>query len=475
MPKLYLFALLTLMSSFVLRGQGLIDATYLESRTRTELATEFGFFINYGIDVYKVRYTTTDVQGQPDTASGALVIPQARGFALPLFIYQHGTSGAKDDVPSNLNISDYKVPLAFGGVGAVSLAPDYLGLGDSRGFHPYLHAATEASAAVDMLKAIGPYVAGLGQALNGQLFLGGYSQGGHASMALHRVLQEDYSSEYPVTAAAHMSGPYSLANVMREYVLSEDEYSFPGYIVRIILGLNEYYQIYSDFSQVFRAPYLGPAQAYYNNELTMGALHDTLATLLTQELGLVQPKYIIQDSVRQNILDNPNHPVNVALAENDVYDWAPQSPTRLFYCTSDEQVLYTNSLLADSVMNANGAPDVESANISSTLSHFDCARPALTQALLFFVQYLDVVSDAEEQAAEQSFRVYPNPTSGPLTVEGLSPGARLELYSPDGRRLSQLQAEGETVQLPVEGLAPGLYVLKLQGGDFRTVKKVVVK
>ena len=463
MPKLYLFALLTLMSSFVLRGQGLIDATYLESRTRTELATEFGFFINYGIDVYKVRYTTTDVQGQPDTASGALVIPQARGFALPLFIYQHGTSGAKDDVPSNLNISDYKVPLAFGGVGAVSLAPDYLGLGDS------------ASAAVDMLKAIGPYVAGLGQALNGQLFLGGYSQGGHASMALHRVLQEDYSSEYPVTAAAHMSGPYSLANVMREYVLSEDEYSFPGYIVRIILGLNEYYQIYSDFSQVFRAPYLGPAQAYYNNELTMGALHDTLATLLTQELGLVQPKYIIQDSVRQNILDNPNHPVNVALAENDVYDWAPQSPTRLFYCTSDEQVLYTNSLLADSVMNANGAPDVESANISSTLSHFDCARPALTQALLFFVQYLDVVSDAEEQAAEQSFRVYPNPTSGPLTVEGLSPGARLELYSPDGRRLSQLQAEGETVQLPVEGLAPGLYVLKLQGGDFRTVKKVVVK
>ena len=475
MPKLYLFALLTLMSSFVLRGQGLIDATYLESRTRTELATEFGFFINYGIDVYKVRYTTTDVQGQPDTASGALVIPQARGFALPLFIYQHGTSGAKDDVPSNLNISDYKVPLAFGGVGAVSLAPDYLGLGDSRGFHPYLHAATEASAAVDMLKAIGPYVAGLGQALNGQLFLGGYSQGGHASMALHRVLQEDYSSEYPVTAAAHMSGPYSLANVMREYVLSEEEYSFPGYIVRIILGLNEYYQIYSDFSQVFRAPYLGPAQAYYNNELTMGALHDTLATLLTQELGLVQPKYIIQDSVRQNILDNPNHPVNVALAENDVYDWAPQSPTRLFYCTSDEQVLYTNSLLADSVMNANGAPDVESANISSTLSHFDCARPALTQALLFFAQYLNIVMDAEELSTQESFLAYPNPTSGPMTVGGLASGATLELYSLDGRRLWQTQAEGETVQLPMNGLSAGVYLLKIWDATGSAARRIMVR
>ena len=475
MPKLYLFALLTLMSSFVLRGQDLIDATYLESRTRTELATEFGFFINYGIDVYKVRYTTTDVQGQLDTASGALVIPQARNFALPLFIYQHGTSGAKDDVPSNLNISDYKVPLAFGGVGAVSLAPDYLGLGDSRGFHPYLHAATEASAAIDMLKAIEPYVAGQGQALNGQLFLGGYSQGGHASMALHRVLQQDYPSEYPVTAAAHMSGPYSLANVMRDYVLSEEEYDFPGYIVRIILGLNEYYQFYDDFSQVFRAPYLGPAQAYYNNELTMGALHDTLATLLTLEFGLVQPKFIIQDSVRQNIIDNPNHPINIALAGNDVYDWAPQSPTRLFYCTSDEQVLYTNSLLADSVMNANGAPDVESANISSTLSHFDCARPALTQALLFFAQYLNIVMDAEELSTQESFLAYPNPTSGPMTVGGLASGATLELYSLDGRRLWQTQAEGETVQLPMNGLSAGVYLLKIWDATGSAARRVMVR
>ncbi|MCB0551871.1 MAG: hypothetical protein KDD19_30175, partial [Phaeodactylibacter sp.] len=347
MSRHYFIVLLFLAFAFTLNAQNLVDATFLESHTREELAAEYGFFIQYGIDVYKVRYTTLDVHGQPDTASGALVVPQARDFALPIFIYQHGTSGAKDDTPSNLNIVDYEVPLAFGGVGFVSIAPDYLGLGESRGFHPYLHAATEASAAIDMLKAIGPYVEGQGQALNGQLFLAGYSQGGHASMALHRALQQDYSAEYPVTAAAHMSGPYSLANVMREYILSEEEYLFPGYIVRIIMGLNEYYQIYDDFSKVFREPYLGPAEAYYNNELTMGQLHDTLAQLLSQEVGLVQPKYIIQDSVRQNILDYPNHPVNLALAENDVYDWAPESPTRLYYCIMDEQVLYTNSLLAD--------------------------------------------------------------------------------------------------------------------------------
>ena len=475
MSRHYFIVLLFLAFAFTLNAQNLVDATFLESHTREELAAEYGFFIQYGIDVYKVRYTTLDVHGQPDTASGALVVPQARDFALPIFIYQHGTSGGKDDTPSNLNIVDYEVPLAFGGVGFVSIAPDYLGLGESRGFHPYLHAATEASAAIDMLKAIGPYVEGQGQALNGQLFLAGYSQGGHASMALHRALQQDHSMEYPVTAAAHMSGPYSLANVMREYILSEEEYLFPGYIVRIIMGLNEYYQIYDDFSKVFREPYLGPAEAYYNNELTMGQLHDTLAQLLSQEVGLVQPKYIIQDSVRQNILDYPNHPVNLALAENDVYDWAPESPTRLYYCIMDEQVLYTNSLLADSVMNANGAPDVQSVNIDPNLGHFECGEPALTAALLFFSQYLNIVMDAAELAMQEPIRVYPNPTSGPFTVEGLSAGARLELYTPDGQRLQIANADGETVQFRGAGLSSGLYYLRISSAEGTSVQGLVVK
>lgn len=475
MKRYYFWALFFFSSSSFIFSQDLVEAIFLESHTREELVAEYGFFIQYGIDVYKILYTTPDVQGQLDTASGMLAIPRAQDFALPLFIYQHGTSNARDDTPSNLNIADHEVPLAFGGAGFVALAPDYLGLGESRGFHPYLHAATEASAAIDMLKATGPYVEGQGQSLNGQLFLAGYSQGGHASMALHRALQEEYASEYPVTAAAHMSGPYSLANVMREFILSDEEYGFPGYAVRIVLGLNEYYRIYDGFSELFREPYLGPALAYYNNELTMGQLHDTLAQLLAQEVGLVQPKFIFQDSIRQNVVDNPGHPLNVTLAENDVYDWAPQSPTRLYYCASDEQVLYTNSLLADSVMNANGAPDVQSQDINPTLNHFECAEPALTQALLFFSQYLDITSEVMEWSDSESLHIYPNPTSGPVTVDGLPAGALLELYAPDGRLLQNLTADGRTERLSTAGLTPGLYFLRIRSKEGTIVRSLAAR
>lgn len=473
MPKRYFLALLILAASSVLPAQSIVDAIFLESRSREELAMEYGFFIRYGIDMYKVFYTTPGVQGQPDTASGLLVIPRARDYALPLFIYQHGSSNSKEDTPSSLNIVDHEVPLAFAGAGFVALAPDYLGLGESRGFHPYLHAATEASAAIDMLRAAEPYVQEQGQVLNGQLFLAGYSQGGHASMALHRALQQDFSGQYEVTAAAHLSGPYSLANIMRDFILSEEEYFSPGYIARIVLGLNEYYRIYDDFGQVFRQPYLGPVLSFYDDEITLGKLHDTLSTLLIQEVGLSQPKYIFQDSLRQHIADDPGHPLNVALMENDVYNWAPLAPTRLYYCMADEQVLYTNSLLADSVMNANGAPDVRSIDVDSNLGHSGCAEPALTLALLFFGQYVDIVMDAGTVAGRQSARLYPNPTSGPVTITGLPSGARIGLYSADGRLI--LRTAYRPGAFTVHGLPPGLYLLKWNEGPRAVVEKVIVE
>ncbi|MCB0582791.1 MAG: hypothetical protein KDD10_26165, partial [Phaeodactylibacter sp.] len=71
-------ALLFLFFAAALPAQNLVEATFLESRTREELTMEYGFFIQHGVDIYKVLYTTPDVRGQLDTASGALVIPQAR-------------------------------------------------------------------------------------------------------------------------------------------------------------------------------------------------------------------------------------------------------------------------------------------------------------------------------------------------------------------------------------------------------------
>jgi hypothetical protein len=74
--------------------------------------------VRSGVDAYRLTYATIGVDGAPTTATGLLVLPRNRA----------------------------------GRLRTVTVAPDYLGLRRGPGSHPYMHAASEASAALDMLR-----------------------------------------------------------------------------------------------------------------------------------------------------------------------------------------------------------------------------------------------------------------------------------------------------------------------------------
>jgi dienelactone hydrolase len=141
-------------------------------------------------------------------------VPRKAG-RLPTVAYQHGTSVSFYDAPSNPNVSgelsengeSFDGPPSsalFAGAGFVYVAPDYLGLGDSTvPRHRYFHAATEASSAVDLLEASGEVLARLRVHRNDELFTFGFSQGGHAALALQRALER---RRVDVTATAVVGG-----------------------------------------------------------------------------------------------------------------------------------------------------------------------------------------------------------------------------------------------------------------------------
>lgn len=430
---LFLFGLIA-GGLFPAKAQDLISISYLQSKTQAQLIAEFAnpLFQN-GVDMYKMTYTTPDVNGQLDTASGLFVIPQVSDRDLSFLCYQHGTVGSKEDVPSNL-AGGYELAVVYGGMGFLSVAPDFLGLGEARGFHPYLHAATEASVAIDMLYAARQYAESETIGLTGLLFVTGYSQGGHAAMALHRELQSNFSNDWPVTAAAPMSGPYSLGEVIVDFGLSDTEYFYPGYLPYIILGLNEAYDLYEDFSAIFQPIYLPHIIDFYEAETDLGTLNQTLIELLQQEVGFSYPRFLLQDSVLQGIVTNPDHPLNAALRDNNVYDWVPEVPTRLYYCTADDQVDYRNSLFADSVMNANGAADVLAIDVNPSANHFDCVEPAVLQAIFFFRQQELLQDVGQEPAATKHFvQVYPNPAIDQVQFEWPKGQAMLLVFDAEGR------------------------------------------
>jgi hypothetical protein len=75
--RYYFFAfILTLLTGFAAEAQQLVSAQLLGSRTAAQLSTQFApLTLQFGAKFYKITYTTPDVKGVRDTASGLLVLP----------------------------------------------------------------------------------------------------------------------------------------------------------------------------------------------------------------------------------------------------------------------------------------------------------------------------------------------------------------------------------------------------------------
>ena len=261
MKNIYLrliISLLSIFSIYPLVGQKLISTTPAGIISRDFLSFLFGAngsLLENGIELYKITYTTVDVFGKPDTASGLIILPSNGKKSFFPVIYQHGTVDDRNDVPSNVK-GGWEAGAVFAGLGYFTILPDYLGLGTSRGYHPYVHAASQSWAATDMLKAAVTFAANAGITLNEKLFITGYSQGGHASMALHRDLEKNPVPGFKVAAAAHLSGPYSISTSMLDILLSNQEYGNSGYLPHTLLGYNHIYKLYTNLNQVIKPAYL---------------------------------------------------------------------------------------------------------------------------------------------------------------------------------------------------------------------------
>jgi hypothetical protein len=147
--------------------------------------------VRHGVDAFRLRYATVGVDGAPTTATGLVALPPKRARQLRTVSYAHGTLAARADAPSrSLDSLAGASALLFAGAGFATGAPDYLGLGGGPGPQAYLHAASEASASLDMLRAAHAFAARRHRSLATTTLVTGFSQGGHAAMALGRTLQD---------------------------------------------------------------------------------------------------------------------------------------------------------------------------------------------------------------------------------------------------------------------------------------------
>ncbi len=391
---LHLFLLLLTHS---LIGQQLIEYTYIQTISKATISNSLDIDATYDVDLYRVIYNTDNLAGELHPASGLACFP-VNDDVKPALIYQHGTVGGRNDVPSNLQ-GGYTLGLVYATEGYATILPDYIGLGVSPGVHPYIHAESEAWAARDMYVALTEMDEGLNLQLNEQVFITGYSQGGHASMALHRMVERDNPEGMNITAGAHSSGPYSVSEKMIEFTLGEDPYLFAGYLAWVTLSIQAAFPDLLagyEISDIFKEELVPLVEQFKNEEINLWDLNTLLLQWLVINEGGFYPRAMIHDSIRNAIFNDPSHPVSQGLAKNDLLDWVPQAPTRLFYCTNDDQVTFQNAVYADSIMQANGALDLMAIDVAPSQDHGGCVDPATRATIEFFNQYAEIPTSINE-------------------------------------------------------------------------------
>ncbi|MBL7800805.1 MAG: T9SS type A sorting domain-containing protein [Chitinophagales bacterium] len=464
-----LAVLFLLLVSVVTSKASVIDSLILKrSYTKVQLDSVLNangippFIIGtiYDIDIYKVSYHTASYDSTPVLASGMLAIPKNTSCRLPLASFAHGTETLRESVPSRIVGGEAVIGMVMASLGYAATLPDYIGLGDGPKnlLHPYQHALTEASATIDLLRAAREASTTAGFRLNGQLFLTGYSQGGHATMATHRTIQEQLAGEFTVTASCPMSGAYDMSGVMVDVMLSDSNYAVPGYLPYLVFSWNQKYQFYPNVSDYLAVPYDTLLPPLYNGNFGMGYINSKMPAV---------PKKIFKQSMIDSFTVNLNHPFRKALAENDVYNWTPTAPVRILFCRADEEVSWANSVKMINQFKANGVQNADTVCVNETLSHFQCAQFAILNMKDYFQSFVALDScnvNAIEEVHQGIVNIYPNPANSSISI----------FMENDVRynSIEAIDALGKVYVLPVQkgtkyvvsdvsSLANGLYSLRI--------------
>lgn len=326
------------------------------------------FTPRYDVQGFTVRYRTPGLNGQLTEATGAVYLPVGASTALPTVAYMHGTVTARNNVPSNPFAAEGRVfGTVFGTDGHIVVMPDYLGLGGSTGVQLYLHQQTHASAAIDLMRAARTLATQRSVGVDrNRLFVTGYSQGGAVALGVLRELERNFTTEFPVRGAAGMSGPYDLSGTVRTALLLNPPYPpAVGYTALITGSMSTVYNLGA------LSLFVRPEAITVTNAILNGSATDAqLATLPRTPQDLLVSTFVTKIAVDTNDL------FWQALVDNDVYDWKPNTPVRLYYGGADIDVPPQNALTAQGIMRARGTESVAAVNVGSTLTHGTAVVPA---------------------------------------------------------------------------------------------------
>lgn len=240
----------------------------------------------------------------------------------------------KGDAPSTTVVSfDRAVAYAFASAGHAVVAPDYLGLGEGPGTHPYDDIPSEVTAAIDALRAAASLTSEFVPADGRQVLISGFSQGGPAAVAMAKAIQDGEGLPWKLGGVAAIAGPYQMSQSVA--LAATGEIAFASvYLSYFSIAWNRLHGLYQHPSDAFSSPYDQTIEALFDNEHT------------TEEIFAHVPPDL-DELFTAAFLDELRHPgplLQSALAVADrVCDWTPSVPVHLYTAAGDLDVPSANT------------------------------------------------------------------------------------------------------------------------------------
>ncbi|HNR43133.1 MAG TPA: alpha/beta hydrolase [Bacteroidales bacterium] len=333
--------------------------------------------VNYDVIIYKIVYNT-QISGKTIRASGLLCLPGSEG-EFPVVCFQNGTNTVNLWSPSESpNNPVIQIIEAVASMGYVVLIPDYPGFGESAGIpHPYLIAAPTIRSIIDMLFGAGEAIENEfpGISLKNEYYLLGYSQGGWATLNLHKSLEQDYSSKINLAGTVCGAGPYDLKKSFSD-ILASQTYGMPVYLGYIVYAYKAYGLVKNTMQEIFNEPYSSRIGTLFDGSHTSAQINEKLT-------------FSIPELVNENLIEgfetSPDYSsLRQALEENSIQPWKTKIPLLFIHGGDDTSVepLLTEMIYEKMILQGT-SPEICKKEIIPGLDHGAAYIPFLLKGFTF--------------------------------------------------------------------------------------------
>jgi hypothetical protein len=320
-----------------------------------------------GITKVTFRYRSQLPGGQYVTEYARAYLPAKTLGKLPVFGFAPGTTGVGDKCAPSLedihkaNWGDYDSHMtAYASQGYVAVTTDYEGMRDPERIHHYMVGELEGRAVLDSVRALVHIPQTNGIASLDQVFLGGYSQGGHAVFWADKIAAA-YAPQVKVRGVVGWGPVLSVEETMADVTHGANINWFGPYVM---YSYTDYYKANYDIHQVLQPRIADSLDAdvpahcidsdipHWGHNPAAVYTPEFLAAMATGKIAEAYPKFA------------------AALAENAITSSPTATPKRINQGANDNVVLPRQAKAALPSLCKSGKGPVELVEYSAT-THYD--------------------------------------------------------------------------------------------------------